>query len=230
MPIMELVLEQTFANQQIINRWNYLASGTPASVSFSFGLVSAFGAIESAGVYPVGGVLNLLLACQTTTVVSVQIGVRDVYSNTDFYELPFLVPANGQAAGEALSPTSAMGFRTNRTRTDIRRGTKRFVGVSENVNGAAGVLAGAFVDGNMTNLANAMSDTLEYDDEGNTLTFQPIICGREKYSPSGNPAGPFAYKYYDTEAEQLDHIMTSIIWSPYPEVRTQTSRQYGRGR
>lgn len=45
MPIMEVVLTQNYYGQEIINRFNYRASGTPAAVTYSFALVSALGAI-----------------------------------------------------------------------------------------------------------------------------------------------------------------------------------------
>jgi hypothetical protein len=72
-----------------------------------------------------------------------------------------------------------------------------------------------------------MSATLTYDDEGNTLSFQPCVVGREWRE--GN-TGKFAYRYYETESEQLENVATSVTWQPYSTVRTQVYRQYGRGR
>lgn len=230
MPVMEVTLQQSYASQEIINRWTYLASGTPAAVSFSFALISAMGAIESGGVYPAGGLMALLAACQSSQVSFVQIGARDVYSVTDFYETPFIVNLNGSRTGEPLSPINALGFRTNRTRTDIRRATKRFTGISENDVSSFGSLQGAFVTGQAAPLGAKMSEVLEYDDEGNTLSFAPIVCGKEKYAVPGSSPVRYAYRYYPTEEDQLDHIMESIAWDNYPEVRSQVSRQFGRGR
>jgi hypothetical protein len=81
----------------------------------------------------------------------------------------------------------------------------------------------------MANVAGAMNAVLTYIDEGNTLTFTPIVAAKEKYQSNTNPVR-FAYRYYASEALQLQHIMSSIIWSAYDTVRTQVSRQYGRGR
>lgn len=229
MPLMEVTLSQLFIGQEIINRWNYLASGTPAAVSFSFALISAMGAIPDAGVYPPTGIIMRIRNLQDSGVSFEQIAVKDVYSVTDFYTTTFVPSLAGAVSGVSPSPTLAFGFRTNRTRLDVRRGTKRFVGVP----------AAAFDNDNNFNLTNrdamdllaqAMSAVLTYDDEGNTLTFTPVIAGKEKYSPSGDPSGPFAYRYYPTFSEQSDHLMSSIIWDRYNSPRTQVSRQVGRGR
>lgn len=229
MPLMEVTITQKYAEQEIINRWNYLATGTPAAASFSLAMCYAMGGIEDGGSYPAGTVCVTLAAIQAQAVEFVEISARDVYSVTDFYTNPFSPALVGGQVAAGLSPATAYGFRTNRTRLDIRRGTKRFVGVTETQQFAAGQIEASFVASGLTNLATAMSAVLTYDDEGNTLTFTPVIVGKEKYQSNSNPVR-YAYKYYDDEEDQLDHLMSSIIWSPYDTTRTQVSRQYGRGR
>lgn len=229
MPLMELTLVQDYQGQEIVNRWNYLAAGTPAAVSFSFALTSAIGAIESGGVYPADTLMTDLAACQNGGVSFIETSVKDVYSVTDFFTSPFIVALDGTdaTAGQPQSPTMAYGYRTNRTRLDIRRGTKRFVGVGETRTESGGIISQGFLDSQITDLATTMGSVLQYDDSGNILSFTPVIVGKEKYT---TPSGRDAYRYYGTEAEQLTHLMQSIVWQPYTQVRTQTSRQYGRGR
>lgn len=229
MALMEVVLQQNYFNQITINRWNYIASGTPSAVSYSFALASAFGGIENGGVYPPGTIITALAALQSDSVLYAQIGAKDVYDAVDFFENPFIPALSGDLGDESLSPVNSFGFRTNRTRTDIRRATKRFVGVTVNSNDDGGQIAPTILSGPMTTLANLMSQTLQYDDNGNILEFQPCVVSREKYTPDPLKPDNVAYKYYDTEAEQLQHVMTSIVWEPYTTVRTQNSRQYGRG-
>lgn len=233
MAIMEVVLQQSYYGQECINRFNYVSSGTPAAVSLSFALTSALGAIWDLTAvppaYPPTGLMRLIAATQVVAVTFDFISVRDMYSVTDFYETPFLNPLVGGQAGEGLSPALASGFRTNRTRSDIRRGSKRFVGAGETNVGAGGSFTPAGLV-QLNALAAAMSATVTYDDEGNTLSFAPVILGREKYVPDPLRPERVAYRKYPTEAEQLQHMATSIIYDPYPQVRTQTSRQYGRGR
>lgn len=229
MPLMEVILEQRYLNQQVINRWNYLASGTPASVTFAFALVSAMGAIPAAGVYPAGGMMNHIRGLQDSGVTFELISARDVYSNVDFYSTTFVPALTGSKAEAGIGVAAAFGFRTNRTRLDIRRGTKRFVGVTAPQIGTDGQYVAATVT-QMGIVAADMSATLTYDDEGNTLEFQPVVVGREKYIPDPEKPDRVAYRYYPTFAQQDDHLMTSITWDIYTSVRTQVSRQIGHGR
>lgn len=233
MALYEVVLQQRYFGQEIINRWNYVSTGTPAAVSGSFALASALGAIYDAVAvppgYPSDTLMTLLAEMQANDVVFDFLSVRNIYSNTDFYETPFLNPLVGSQLSEALSPTEAFGYRTNRVRSDIRRGTKRFVGVTVNTVADGGVIASnAFVG--LQLIADAMTAVLEYNDEGNTLSFTPAVFGREKYLPNPERPDKPAYRYYPTENEQEDHIAAGILWSYYPQTRSQTSRQYGRGR
>lgn len=227
MPIMELVVRGTYQGQETVNRWNYLSGGTPATVSLSFALAYAFGLIPTLGVVNPLSVFGRIIGLVNPQALFVESQVRDVYSVTDFYSVPYSPNLSGQnlLSGTATAPFNAFGFRTNRTRLDIRRATKRFAGVGE-----ADVENGGTFSANVTGflplVAAAMSDVIEYDDEGNTITFSPIVVSKEKYvTPEGNDA----YRYYPTEAAQLAEIATGIVWSEYSTVRSQVSRQYGRG-
>lgn len=223
MAIYELVLRQDYYGQQTVNRWNYILTGTPAAVTGAFALIDAVGAIE----LETDRLIGLIQALQNTAVNFVDIEARNIFSATDFYTRPFAVDVNGLfATGQTTSPVNAFGFRTNRVRTDVRRGTKRFVGMTDTQEEAGGVM-NAGIQTQMQGIADKMSDAITYDDEGNTLTFTPCVCGKEEYT---TPSGRKAYRYYGTEAEQLAHTASGVLWEAYTTVRTQTSRQYGRGR
>lgn len=228
MPVMEVSLVQSYAGQEVINRWHYVASGTPAAVSFSFAMISAMGMLSSQVVstaFPSGTVGRALQLLQVASLTYVSIAARDLYSDTDFYENPYAAPVVGATGGEGASPAIAYGFQTNRVKLSVRRGTKRVAGVSETFMGASGVLtSGGLTAAN--DLAAAMSDTLTYDDEGNTLTFVPAVLSYERVVL---PGGSVVYRKYATEAEQITNSAQGVLWSPYTTVRTQTSRQYGRG-
>lgn len=233
MAIMELVLSQTYLSQQCINRWNFVSTGTPAAVSLSYALVHAFGAILVDGIpplsYPTGTLMHWIRSMQNTGVIFDSIAARDLYSLTDFYETPFQGGTTGTYAGEGMSPAIAYGFRSTRSRLDVRRATKRFVGVSENHVGSGGTLDTSATD--IASVVDLMSAPLEYDDEGNIITFAPAVLGKERYQTSAPGVTPvtWAYKKYDTAAEQLEHTATGITWEAYDNVRTQRSRQYGVG-
>lgn len=229
MPLYEIVIDQVYFGQQCINRFNYFGSGTPASVSGSFALTHAMGFIKVGDPpsYSPDTIFAKWRNLVSTSVAFSQVIVKDVYSVTDFYGLPFLAGEAGLAAGGApSSPTEAYGFRTNRVRSDIRRATKRFAGVEEAGVDPGGVIASAAYT-TMTILATALSQTLTYDDEGTTITFQPAVVKKEKYTaPSGNDA----YRYPAIPPVDLQDICAlGILWQPYTQVRTQTSRQYGHG-
>lgn len=224
----EVTLFQSYFGQSCINRWNYLMTGTPAAVQGSFGLISALGAIPAIidGLFPVGSVWRIIRDQQSDQVTFTAVVAKAIYDVEDFYELPYVPAKAGNVSGEALSPVMAYGFRSNRTRTDIRRGTKRFVGVPESYVGSGGVLTGSGPAG-VAAVAERMSEPITYDDEGSTLTYSPVIVSKEEYTvPS---SGKKAYRYYPTLTEQMEHVAQSILWQPYAQVRSQTSRQYGRG-
>lgn len=227
----EVVLTQTFLNQQCINRWNYVGSGTPAAVTPSFALTNALGAVASVGVYDPAKMMKLIAGVQSNGVTFDNIIVKAIYDVLDFYALPFVEPLGGSQTGDSLPPFAAVGFRTSRVRQDIRRATKRFVGVTE-TNQAGGVLTSAFQTNSCLPLATAMAATLTYLDEGNTLTFSPVVVGKQRYDPETGLASPTgsAYRYYPTLAEQEAHLAQGVIWDVYTTVRSQASRQIGHGR
>lgn len=227
MPLYEVVLEQRYANQQSINRWNYLGSGTPAAVVPSFALLSALGFLGLATTLTDGTVGGELQSLQNQGVTFVQATCRAVYIDDDFYANPFLANTKGavNTFETGLSPLVAYGFRSNRVKQSIGRGYKRFIGADETMQDTGGLLNAA-ANAQALLLANAMSDVVTYDDEGNTLSFSPCIAQKLEYT---TPSGKTAYKYYSTELLQAPHLAVGINWEGYQNTRSQTSRQYGRG-
>lgn len=225
----ELVVEQLYYNQQVINRWNYLSTSTPASVTLSFALVSAFGGIPDAlsHAFPAGSIMEGMFHVQATALTYVSIVAKAVYDPVDFYTTPFPVgQVGGAATGEAMSPMTAWGIRSNQVRTDIKSGQKRFAGCTEGSVNPGGVVEAGML-GLLQTLADRMSGPITYDDEGSILTFTPCVVQKEKYT---TPSGKNAYRYYIDEDVQVPaHVAQNPTWSPKTTVRSQTSRQYGRG-
>jgi hypothetical protein len=223
----ELTLVTTYFNQFCINRWNYRLTGTPAAVSGSFALAFATGLLQTEvdGGFPFGSFANNIRTNLNEAVRFIEVTSRAIYSNTDFYASPISPVKSGSVVGEGLPPFCAYGFKTNRVRTDIRRATKRFVGVTESDVSGGGVIVAGRLNA-LTALANAMTQPLTYIDEGQTLTFTPCVLRKQRYTTE---AGTIAYRYYPTLTEQLNFTAESVIWQPYPTVRSQGSRQYGRG-
>lgn len=227
MPIMELVDRQLYQNQEVINRYNFIANGTPASVSLSFALVYAFGAIlDNTGNYPTSGLFEYVRDVQAAAITHTEIQARDMYSVTDFYTRPFLSPPGGNNAGGGASPFEALGFKSNRVRSDVSRGYKRYAGIPPAFIGDGGLLQGGGISVGAL-LATKLGDILEYDDEGNTITFTPCVLGLDMYT---SPPARKAYRPYATETEQLAHTAVGVVWGTYDRIRSQVSRQVGHGR
>ena len=227
MPLMEVVLNQRAFGNDVVDRFNYMASGTPAAVSLSFALASAIGATPTGTALPDDTLFRAIQLMQSGGVDFIQTIIRAVYLDDDFYGNPFYAATFGGGGDGSLmeSPTVAFGFRSNRVKQSIRRGFKRFVGVGEYDTASGGIIQPATIT-KMNVVKDALGETLTYDDEGNTITFVPCIVQKEKYT---TPSGKEAYRYYSSEALQAAHLAIGITWEIYQESRTQVSRQYRRG-
>lgn len=223
----EVIVRQELNGQICINKMNYVGSGTPAAVSRSFALTDALGFIPSAGVYPAGSVFANWKGSVSDLLRFVSVSVRAIYDDADFYERPFVANVVGSQSGDVMAAFIAYGFRSNRVLQSISRGTRRLAGVVEGQVNTQGNLASGMLTALQT-LAEKFSDVLTYDDEGNTITFTPCVVQKERYQSNADPVR-FAYRYYASEATQTAHTAVGIDWEVYPEVRSQVSRQKGRG-
>jgi len=228
MAILEMTLTATYYNQININRWHYVSSGDSGPVTPSFGLLSATGFIPPTSAPYDFETDTLARAIQVLVSASfgfLSIYVRNLYDPTDFIESAYNVLTVGEDVGEPASPFLAYGVQSNRTRTDIRRGSKRFGGVSEGGMDAGGVLSATKL-AQLTTVAGLMDDVLTYDTGGASLTFTPAVLSYEEYTA---PSGKRAYRKYATEVAQLAHAATGLSYTANNRIRSQVSRQVGRG-
>lgn len=229
MPLYEVTLEQSYYGQQCINRWNYQAPTIPAGSSGAFLAIVAMGAVEDddTPAFDASTILGQMKAMQSEGALFVQMIAKNIYSNTDFYTYAFPPNTRGSnAAADGLPVVCAWGLTSNRTRADIRRAQKRIAGITENMVDAGGTLTVSGLSAGQA-LGNLMGNPNTATVESVTTVFNPIVCGREKYHPEGKTT--WAYKYYPTEVEQLEHIASVTDFTVKPNVRTQVSRQFGRG-
>lgn len=229
MALYEITLEQSLFGQQIINRWNYQSDTIPSGVSGAFKALVGMGFTPDTDIVAFGeGTVAGLLRdnVQNAAVIFVQAIAKNLYSVTDFFTYAFPPGTVGGGSGQCMSPVVAAGFTSDRTRADIRRAQKRFAGISEDLAAAGGTWATG-VAASFQELGDAMGDINVVPSGGSAITFTPYVFGREKYHPPGKTT--WAYRYYETEAEQLEHIARINVFNLKNEVRTQTSRQYGRG-
>lgn len=228
MAILEAILTQEYANQLIVNRFTYVGSGDPGPVTPSFCLLSALGFIAPTPPAVLFGAGTFALALQDNVVDDLTFKsfyVRNLWDPTDFVEQAYPAGIVGTKTTEGMSPAMAIGLVGSRVRTDIKRASKRFAGVPENLTDNLGVL-------NATGLAvaNAWADKLSaqlvYSVGGASYTLTPAVLSFVEYT---TPSGKKAYKKRASEAIQLEYTATGFTYAPQTTVRTQTSRQYSRG-
>jgi hypothetical protein len=210
---------------EVVNRWNYRGDVNAVAGGDAAALVNAMGLNPTGGTFPTATIGAQLQLVVSTAVNWTQCLCRNVYDPTDFIDLPYVPLAAGAATGECLSPINAFGFRSNRTRLDIGRGYKRIPGVVETFVDNLGVI-NSTTQPALDTLAGLMGDVITFTDGSLTDSFTPVIVSKEKYT---TPSGKTAYKYYPTESVQLTHLAVGVVWEAYTRVRSQVSRQIGRG-
>jgi len=223
--LFEVILRQSYDGKNVLNRWHYNSAGTPASVDLSFGLASAFGGVVDpvTSAFPPDSIMEALSEIQSSALSYVELTVEALYDFADFYTIPFAPGQDGTQGGTPMSPFYAYALQSNRVRTDIRRGNKRLAGVSEQYVGTAGVIE-AGMPGLLAALAGLMSDPLVYDDEGNTLSYTPVVLSFEKHAPDVDHESEW-YSLYPTLAEQLEHAAVGINWTAKAFATTQNTRK-----
>jgi hypothetical protein len=228
MAILELVVNQSYAGQLVINRFHFVSSGTPAAVSLSYGLIAATGFLDTSevgNVFTPDTLANYMQQMAVTGLQYVSAYARNLYDPVDFYERPYVDPTYGVLTGTPTSPAMAYGIQSNRVRTDIRRGSKRFSGVREESLDAGGYLNAGLI-GVLSGICDLLNAPISYDDEGATLSYRSSVLSFKEYT---TPRGKKAYEKWPTESAQLARSAIGVTWAPQNAIRTQVSRQYGRG-
>jgi len=224
----EFVMQATYAGQEIVNRWNYLGTGDDGLSNPSFGLATALGAAEAGTGFTTDSMLYHISGLQIDTLVYHQCLVRSVYVPTDFIDIPYPTPKPGLVTGvDGESPFVAIGFRSNRVRTDIGRGFKRFAGIPETEVTSLGIVSSA-LDELLASISTDLGASVSYTADSITWNYVPVIVGKEVVPATETT--PKKYRYYATETLQAAHLASGIAWEPYTTVRSQVSRQYGKGK
>lgn len=228
MPLYEVVLRGSYFGQQTVNRWNYVSSGGSGAALPSFGLAVGFGVPPVSDLFTTTSILRLLQGNISDNFVFESLQVKNVYDPTDFYEAFFAPSVKGEIdSSDGLSPINAVGFVSTQTTLAVRKGHKRFAGVTENNVGDGGVLTSGAITA-FSDLSTAMSALLAYTADGATLQFAPAVVSKESYVSHTDPVR-HSSRYYADEATQLEHTAWPVVWSLTDTVRSQVSRQYGRG-
>ena len=179
MAILEGILTCSLADQITINRFHYVGAGDSGPVTPSFCLLAALGFIAptSPAVLFATGTFALSLQDNVTNRLAFRsFYVRNLYDVTDFVEQAYPATITGTKTTDSMSPAMAIGLKGSRVRTDIKRASKRFAGVLENLTDNVGVL-------NETGLAvgsawaDKLSDVLTYSVGGASYTLTPAVLG-----------------------------------------------------
>jgi len=233
--IFEVSIRSRYFQQECMNVFHYVWNGAGSdTVGASSALVAAMGwtgwTVENG--YPADSFAEVWQAVSHTSVTFESVLVRNIYSNTDFYEWLFLLGGSsnsGLATGVAASPAFAFGFRSSKTRFDIKRGARRMVGVSETSMESGGAIS----PGTQTVLDIMALEFGEIFDAGEGNSFSPAIVKKNRVpvlDEEGDPTGRFKYVFYTDPAVQVENSAYPVTWQAQTTVRTQVSRQYGRGR
>lgn len=226
----EVTLSMQYQNQLCEVTWNYVSSTIPTGVLGSLGLLTAMGFIpvDSEGTFPPNTIAALIQASVHTDVFFLQALAKapNDYAVTDFYDYPMPNTPHGVQTGDGMTPFAAYGLYSSRVVSNIKRGFKRFPGVAESAVGNGGVLTSGQIS-DLQGICAEMNEVLNYTVDAGTVSYTGCVVSKLKYT---TPSGKTAYKYYPTLTEQLEHIAEGIQWTPYDQVRSQTSRQYGKGK
>jgi hypothetical protein len=147
--------------------------------------------------------------------------IRNLYDESVFLDLFFATPFTGGGTTESLPPFVAYGFRSDRTRSDVRRGFKRFTGVLEDQIQATGYSLATITE-LQTEIGDKLGEQLQA--VGTDPIYLPGVVGRIKYEVE---PGKFAYRLPENPAETK--FMYTTNWVLQSQPTTQNSRKIGRG-
>lgn len=221
------------SGQLIVNRLNFTSSNETVETATSIGLLRALGYDPEETGSPIGATfLADFLAAQTTAYQIDEIIVRNLWSVTDFITQP-VSGVGWQGAitvgsGDGLQTFIAAKLRTNRVRTDIRRGTLSLTGGTEEQTEGADVWTAGYLT-LLSNVAARLNTPPSFTSGGASTQFLPSVFKKERYIVPDSDPVRFAYRYYTDFALFQANIASPVTWSAVERVTSQVSRKIGRG-
>lgn len=191
-PLYEIRLRQTFLGQNIVNMFYYRDTNTGDIIS-----------LDQINATFLSDVVNEVVEIQHASVEGIDIRVRKV-GGTNENVLPILL-IDGIRPGEPLNSFSAYGFRLVRNNIDVRNGSKRFTGVSED--DVSGNTPGGIVESIAEEVALALESDLVLN-SGATLA--PVIFSRGSF-------------------EDPDWKGTNVVGAVFTGLTSQVSRKASPG-
>lgn len=227
--IVEVTFEYTYAAQVCINRWTYLGqiASEENTREFSGALLAGLG-YSGSNAPLAGSMFATILYGLSQGVAGVSLTAFDPWEPTDYVSVP-LEEWSGAQITEGLSPVLGFGFKSDRTRRDVRRSTKRFAGLTEGFVGGNGAINAAGM-AQASAIGAKMALQIAASRFGTDYTFFPITVSKERYPVPNTMPVRYAYRYYKPRETQLEHYAAIGDWGAYSTSRSQVSRQYGSGR
>jgi len=238
MPLYEVIVTGTIQGDQAIWRSNWERTTDPVGGNlFAYRLLQAIGFDEADTTAPQpDSLLEYFQACATGQAVITSLFSRNLYDDLDFSEIPLGAGWIGLQSGGAYAPPFVNAqWRSNRTNLAVRRGHVSTWGIQEaNIDDSSNVI-GSDLTGPMDEFAGAMSIEQTHTIVSQLYGFRSCVLSKERYMVAGTGTDPitnparWAYKYYDTEAEQLEHAALDLTWERMLPVSSRMSRKKGRG-
>lgn len=219
--------------QLVVNRLNFTSNNETVETANAVGLLTAIGYLASDPAVPdENSVLDAMLQAQTTGYQIDEIVVRNLWSVTDFITQPVSGAgwqgAIAVGAGDGLQTFIAAKLRTNRVRTDIRRGTLSLTGGTEEQTEGADVWTAGYL-ALLNGVAVALNLGPTYTSGGASTQFLPSVFKKERYVVPDSDPVRFAYRYYTDFALFQANIASPVTWSAVERITSQVSRKIGRG-
>jgi len=238
MPLYEVTVTGVLNSQQTIWRSQWEQTSIPPGGSLpAYRLLQAMGFDEADDTTPItGSIFKLFQTCATGQAAITSLFSRNIFDPLDFFEIPLPLAWVGAQAGGNYMPTFVNAqWRSSRTNLEVRRGHFSTWGIQEENVTDSNIITGSDLLTPMDSLASVMSDTITHTIGIQNFSYRSCILSKERYMVAGSGTDPitnparWAYKYYDTEAEQLEHAALNLTWSRMNPVSSRNSRKIGRG-
>jgi hypothetical protein len=228
--IFTATLQGRYFNQLLINRFQFISSSDVSPVEGCQALANALGAVDTSGVVlgnplPSGTLMGTLEALQNAEIEYIAMEVITPYDAFGLFERIFPAGTTGDSgsSGDNLSPFIALSIRSDRTRRDVRRGFKRFAGVTESDVTATGPVPTTL--GRLGDVAASISGTITGDAGPLNVAFQSAVVPLKRVPDSDPPQ----YEQFENEGAAVSASAFPVTYQAEDKVTTQNSRKVGRG-
>jgi len=226
--LFEVEIYATFRGKPTVSQLTFASDVDDVGTTNALALAQAMGYQTSLPDTPGDeSVLLAMVNAATSDYVMKELFVRSLYNVSDF--VTFVLDTAGYTgavvpgAGTKMVAFTAMKLRTNRVRTDIRRGTLALTPYTEGSSSDGLNWDGAAITA-MTAVCTALNAPPHWPLVDPVTTYRPCIISKERYvSRAGgeNLSPRYAYRYYEDEEEQFQHVAIGVTWSPVTRIRSQ---------